>query len=248
MLEVPLPLPQYHWTASSAGFSKKVLSSIARRAYRRSVTPDDVKTLIDFYQRGRSEGNFDTGIRAALERLLISPDFLFRIEADPDATAPGTPYRLTDVELASRLSFFLWSSIPDDELLDLAIRGKLREGDTLDRQARRMPGRPIPNSGDEIVEAGGYTLNDERSIGDNFDVSRCRLSCNQRSPITRCEGQEKRSGDDCCGDVDNMTANTDGITFDQRHVDASIFASRRHIDRCGTIRIHRPGEVHGCSP
>jgi mono/diheme cytochrome c family protein len=120
----------------------KILSSLARRAYRRSVTNDDVKTLLDFYQRGRADGSFDNGIRTALERLLISPDFLFRIEADPDATAPGSPYRLSDVELASRLSFFLWSSIPDEELLDLAIRGKLREGDTLERQARRMLADP----------------------------------------------------------------------------------------------------------
>ena len=120
----------------------KILSSLARRAYRRSVTNDDVKTLLDFYQRGRADGTFDSGIRAALERLLISPDFLFRIEADPEAIAPGTPYRLSDVELASRLSFFLWSSIPDEELLDLAIRGKLREGDALERQARRMLADP----------------------------------------------------------------------------------------------------------
>jgi hypothetical protein len=120
----------------------KILSSLARRAYRRSVTNDDVKTLLDFYQRGRADGTFDSGIRAALERLLISPDFLFRIEADPEAIAPGTPYRLSDVELASRLSFFLWSSIPDEELLDLAIRGKLREGDGLERQARRMLADP----------------------------------------------------------------------------------------------------------
>ena len=90
-------------------------------AYRRPATSDDVQTLLGFYQRARAEGTFDTGIRAALERLLVSPDFLFRIEADPDGVAPGTAYRLSDVELASRLSFFLWSSIPDDELLDLAI-------------------------------------------------------------------------------------------------------------------------------
>ena len=120
----------------------KILSSLARRAYRRSVTNDDVKTLLDFYQRGRADGTFDSGIRAALERLLISPDFLFRVEADPEAIAPGTPYRLSDVELASRLSFFLWSSSPDEELLDLAIRGKLREGDALERQARRMLADP----------------------------------------------------------------------------------------------------------
>jgi hypothetical protein len=106
------------------------------------VTNDDVKTLLEFYQRGRADSNFDSGIRAALERLLISPDFLFRIEADPDSIAPGTPYRLSDVELASRLSFFLWSSIPDDELLDLAIGGRLRDANTLDRQVRRMLADP----------------------------------------------------------------------------------------------------------
>jgi mono/diheme cytochrome c family protein len=120
------------------GCATKILSTIARRAYRRSVTNDDVKTLLDFYQQGRSGSSFDAGIRAALERLLISPDFLFRIEADPEASAPGTPYRLSDVELASRLSFFLWSSIPDDELLDLAIRGRLRDANVLDQQVRRM--------------------------------------------------------------------------------------------------------------
>ena len=120
----------------------KILSTIARRAYRRQVTTDDVQTLLGFYQRARSDGTFDTGIRAALERLLVSPDFLFRIEADPAGVAPGTAYRLSDVELASRLSFFLWSSIPDDELLDLAIGGKLRDGAVLDQQVRRMLADP----------------------------------------------------------------------------------------------------------
>jgi hypothetical protein len=120
----------------------KILSTLARRAYRRSVTNDDVKTLIDFYGRGRAEGNFDTGIRAALERLLISPDFLFRIEAEPESVAPGTAYRLSDVELASRLSFFLWSSIPDDELLDVAIGGRLRDTNVFDQQVRRMLADP----------------------------------------------------------------------------------------------------------
>ena len=93
-------------------------------------------------RRARADGDFDAGIRAALERLLVSPDFLFRIEADPDKVAPGAAYRLSDVELASRLSFFLWSSIPDDELLDLAIRGKLREPAVLDQQVRRMLADP----------------------------------------------------------------------------------------------------------
>ena len=120
----------------------KILSTLARTAYRRQVTTDDVQTLIGFYQRARAERDFDNGIRAALERLLTSPDFLFRIEADPEKSPPGTAYRLSDVELASRLSFFLWSSIPDEELLDLAIRGKLREPGVLDRQVRRMLAEP----------------------------------------------------------------------------------------------------------
>jgi mono/diheme cytochrome c family protein len=137
--------------------ARKILSALARRAYRRQVTTDDVQTLIGFYQRARTERDFDDGIRAALERLLTSPDFLFRIEVDPekvrstvasreggkaDATSSGTAYRLSDAELASRLSFFLWSSIPDEELLDLAIRGRLREPGVLDRQVRRMLAEP----------------------------------------------------------------------------------------------------------
>jgi hypothetical protein len=94
--------------------------------------------LLGFYKSGRADGDFETGVRAALERLLISPDFLFRIEADPGKVTPGTAYRLSDVELASRLSFFLWSSIPDDELLALASRGQLRDTRVLDQQVRRM--------------------------------------------------------------------------------------------------------------
>jgi mono/diheme cytochrome c family protein len=116
----------------------KILSTLARRAYRRPLTNDDIQTLVNFHQIARKQGDFDAGIRAAIERVLVSPDFLFRIETDPDGTAPGTAYTLPDVELASRLSFFLWSSIPDDELLDTAIRGKLHEPAVLDRQVRRM--------------------------------------------------------------------------------------------------------------
>jgi hypothetical protein len=116
----------------------KILSKLAQRAYRRSVTKEDVQTLLDFYTRARAEGNFETGIRSALERLLVSPDFLFRIEADPANVKPGAAYRISDVELASRLSFFLWSSIPDEELLELAMRGKLRDAKVFDAQVRRM--------------------------------------------------------------------------------------------------------------
>jgi len=116
----------------------KILANLARRAYRRGATNEDVQTLLSFYNRARGAGNFDDGIRSALERVLVSPDFLFRIEADPAGAAAGSVYRISDVELASRLSFALWSSIPDDALLDLAIGGKLHEPAVLEQQVSRM--------------------------------------------------------------------------------------------------------------
>jgi len=124
--------------ADEAGCAKKIASNLARRAYRRGATDDDVQTLVSFYNRARAAGSFDDGIRSALERVLVSPDFLFRIEADPAGPAPGSVYRISDVELASRLSFALWSSIPDDTLLDLAIRNKLHEPAVLEQQVSRM--------------------------------------------------------------------------------------------------------------
>ena len=102
----------------------KILTTLALQAYRRPLTAEDTQTLLDFYQRGRANGTFDTGIKLALERMLVSPDFLFRIEADPEQVPAGTVYRLSDVELASRLSFFLWSSIPDSELLAACHSGE----------------------------------------------------------------------------------------------------------------------------
>jgi mono/diheme cytochrome c family protein len=120
----------------------KILSNLAQRAYRRLATKEDVQTLLDFYKSGRANGDFEAGIRSALERLLVSPDFLFRIEADPAGVKAGAAYRISDVELASRLSFFLWSSIPDDELLELAIRGKLRDAKVFDAQVVRMLADP----------------------------------------------------------------------------------------------------------
>ncbi len=118
--------------------ARRILSKLARRAYRRAETQDDVDTLLAFFNRGRADGTFDGGIRSAIERVLVSPDFLFRIEADPAGVEPGSVYRISDVELASRLSFALWSSIPDDTLLDLAITGKLHEPAVLGQQVRRM--------------------------------------------------------------------------------------------------------------
>ena len=121
----------------------RILSSLARRAYRRPVTAGDVKTLMEFFDGARAAGgSFDDGIRASLERLLVSPDFLFRIEQDPKGVAADVAYRLSDIELASRLSFFLWSSSPDDELLDLAVKGQLRQPGVVERQVRRLLAQP----------------------------------------------------------------------------------------------------------
>jgi Protein of unknown function (DUF1592)/Protein of unknown function (DUF1588)/Protein of unknown function (DUF1585)/Protein of unknown function (DUF1587)/Protein of unknown function (DUF1595) len=122
--------------------AKTILSALARRAYRRPVTDEDLKTLLSFYESGRRDANFDTGIEQALARVLIDPRFVFRFEREPANVAAGGIYRISDLELASRLSFFLWSSIPDDELLDLAIQNKLHEPAVLDRQTRRMLADP----------------------------------------------------------------------------------------------------------
>jgi mono/diheme cytochrome c family protein len=118
--------------------AKKILNKLARRAYRRPATQPELDTLIGFYRRGREGGSFEAGIQFALERLLVDPDFLFRIERDPSNLASGTAHRIGDVALASRLSFFLWSSIPDEELLDAAIAGRLSNPRELERQVRRM--------------------------------------------------------------------------------------------------------------
>ena len=115
-----------------------ILAKLARRAFRRTVTDADVKPLLAFYQRGRAEGDFDLGIEKALTAMLVSPNFLFRVEHDPKDSAPGSVYRIGDFALASRLSFFVWSSIPDDQLLDLAEQGKLRDSAVLQQQVRRM--------------------------------------------------------------------------------------------------------------
>ena len=122
--------------------AKRILSVLTRRALRRPVTDEDLQDLLGFYRSGRKEGGFDTGIQRALERLLADPEFVFRIESTPPNVAPGTAYRLSDLDLASRLSFFLWSSIPDDELLDTAARGKLKEPTVLAQQVRRMLADP----------------------------------------------------------------------------------------------------------
>ena len=122
--------------------ARSILSSLARRAYRRPVTDADLEVLLGFYRAGRGDGDFERGIQVALERLLASPDFLFRIVEDPPDSAPGAVYAISDLELASRLSFFLWSSIPDAELLEVAGRGELRDEAVLVEQTRRMLADP----------------------------------------------------------------------------------------------------------
>jgi hypothetical protein len=121
--------------------ARRILSTLTRRAYRRPVTASDVEPLLAFYREGKKAG-FDEGIERALRRLLVSPEFLFRVERDPVSAATGRAYRVNDIELASRLSFFLWSSIPDDTLLDLAERGQLSSPVVLSREVRRMLADP----------------------------------------------------------------------------------------------------------
>jgi len=133
--------------AEETACARQIVANLARRAFRRPVTDQDTESLMGFYQRGRNEGSnadgkaggdFDHGIEMAVRRVLVEPEFYFRKELEPDNSPDGKPYRISDVELASRLSFFLWSSIPDDQLIDLASKNKLHEPAVLDQQVRRM--------------------------------------------------------------------------------------------------------------
>ena len=118
--------------------AKKTIGVLARRAFRRPVTGEDVAAMMARYTQGRREGDFWAGIGRVIEYILVDPEFLFRLERDPKHVLPNTVYRLDDLAFASRLSFFLWSSIPDEQLLDLAGRGKLQDPATLEQQVRRM--------------------------------------------------------------------------------------------------------------
>jgi hypothetical protein len=125
--------------AEEPACAQKILTNLARRAYRRPVTAADVEPPLSFYKQSRENGgNFDAGIRVGVARILSSPSFLYRMEKDPAGARVGTAHAVSDIELASRLSFFLWSSIPDQKLLDLAEAGRLREPAVLSAQVRRM--------------------------------------------------------------------------------------------------------------
>ena len=123
---------------SEVACADEILGGLARRAYRRPINEIDLSVLRDFYLAGREDGSFDTGIQRALEVILVDPEFLFRIERDPNGILAGAAYPISDLELASRLSFFLWSSVPDDELLDVAQSGRLRDEGVLEDQVDRM--------------------------------------------------------------------------------------------------------------
>src|SRR5215831_246542 len=128
--------------ADETACARKILASLARRAYRQPVSDADIDVVMKFYDSGRKNGNFEAGIENALAFILTAPKFLFRTESDPPNAVAGGVYRVNDLELASRLSFFLWSTIPDDELLNAASQGKLKDPAVLDQQVKRMLADP----------------------------------------------------------------------------------------------------------
>ena len=150
--------------------AKKILARLARRAYRHQVGNEDIETLLGFYRKARSAGSFESGIQGALTRLLVDPEFLYRLEPDPANLAPGAVYRLTDFQLASRLSFFLWSSIPDDELLDAAAQGKLKDEAVLERQVRRMLADPRASALVTNFAAQWLHLRNVRAVAPNVNL------------------------------------------------------------------------------
>jgi hypothetical protein len=125
-------------SADETACAEKILANLAHRAYRRPVTADDVRPLLALYKQGAEAGGFEQGVRLALQKILVAPSFIFRLELDPAGATPGSVRQVSDIELASRLSFFLWSSSPDDELLTVAESGKLRDPAVLEGQVRRM--------------------------------------------------------------------------------------------------------------
>jgi hypothetical protein len=185
--------------------ARRIVSTLARAAYRRPVSPAELDDLLAFYDRGRKDGMFTRGVQLALRRMLASPSFVFRPEAEPASVAAGTPYRITDWELASRLSFFFWSTIPDAELMRAAADGRLSKPDQLAKQVRRMGlrrrrqqagrrGNPVDargarrrRRGDAHVTCGrrrSETRAEERQQSD-LAGGRCRCGTQRRRGRTR---------------------------------------------------------------
>ena len=156
--------------------ARTIVSALARRAYRRPVKDSDLESLLSFYQRGRNtKGGFDAGIESALQLILASPEFLFRFEPDPPDVADGALYRVDDMALASRLSFFLWSSVPDDQLLNLASQGKLKDPAILEQQVKRMLADPeVRGPGRQLRGAMAFPAQSEELGSQPRRVSRLR--------------------------------------------------------------------------
>jgi hypothetical protein len=155
---------------SEGGCAEKILASLAHRAYRGPVSAIDQQRIMTIYREGRAGASFEKGIEAALVRILAAPRFVFRVERDPANVAPGSPYHLGDVELASRLSFFLWSSIPDDELLRVAEQGRLKDRATLDAQVRRMLADPKSQAIVDNFAGQWLQLRNVRNVQPNSDL------------------------------------------------------------------------------
>jgi Protein of unknown function (DUF1592)/Protein of unknown function (DUF1588)/Protein of unknown function (DUF1585)/Protein of unknown function (DUF1587)/Protein of unknown function (DUF1595) len=129
--------------AEEPSCARTIIATLVKHAFRRPARPSDITAMLHFYEEGRGDGgSFDDGIEAVVERVLADPEFVYRLEPEPAGLAAGKSYRISDLALASRLSFFLWSSVPDDELLDLADKGKLRDPEVLEKQVRRMLADP----------------------------------------------------------------------------------------------------------
>src|SRR4051812_9571908 len=157
-------------SAAEQACAEQILSTIAHRAYRGPVSVVDRQRIMRIYQESRSAGTFDSGIEAALVRILAAPRFVFRVERDPANATPGSPYKLNDVELASRLSFFLWSSIPDEELLAVAEHGKLKDPATFDAQVRRMLADPKSQALVDNFAGQWLQLRNVRNVQPNSDL------------------------------------------------------------------------------
>jgi hypothetical protein len=155
---------------SEEACARQIVSTLAARAYRQPLSGADLDTLLQFYQSGKRDGGFDGGIEFALDRILASPKFLFRVERDPAGATAGGSYPVSDAELASRLSFFLWSSIPDDELLRLANEGKLKNPAVFDRQVRRMLADPKSQALVDNFAGQWLQLRNLRNVQPNTDL------------------------------------------------------------------------------
>jgi hypothetical protein len=151
--------------------ARRIISALAKKAYRRPVTENDLEALLGFYQRGRNEGgSFDAGIEASVQLILASPEFLFRFEPDPQNLAVGAVYRISDLELASRLAFFLWSTVPDDQLVNLASQDKLHDPPMLEQQVKRMLADPRSRALVDNFAAQWLYLRNLKNINPDFET------------------------------------------------------------------------------